>query len=294
MFSMHKQSSIKTLRKNISAQKNVPEKNRLKKREWLSIFLTALSIIGAILTLIGYGVAASIDTTFEISHETLFSSPFELLELSTWAILNLFNENSPKLIFAKLYAEYLPIGAAISLCFIAIWIIMIFSKEQKRMILPIKKWVPSWVIIPFTRISISESKKTLLYRGIAYATVILFTTPISIILGFFAIICCAALFMFVSIIGFGSGQQHINQYVIAPKLCAPLRNREIRLQEISNKIKITESFAKCISISTDRRNHWEGRVVFATSSAIILFDPQTGSVKRIPIKDTVIEVIDHL
>lgn len=118
--------------------------------------------------------------------------------------------------------------------------------------------------------------------------------PLISMVVFFILIVPPSLLVFAPFIGMATGAEHIRQNVIVPRSCAPLKTRAIRLQKKTSLTKSTEYFVTCVSVSSDRRLLGRGRVAFSTSSAIILYDPASGAVVRVPTKDAVIEIIDHL
>ncbi|MGJ7583619.1 hypothetical protein ACSFA3_26040, partial [Variovorax sp. RHLX14] len=93
-----------------------------------------------------------------------------------------------------------------------------------------------------------------------------------------------------------AGEVHIDQFVVAPKNCVSVINREGRLERKSKPDQTSgEIGAQCVSVKfTEGDVQVKGRVVFALSKTLILYDPETGAVKRVPTENAVVEVVSTL
>lgn len=263
------------------------------KMEWLGIFLTIASIVSTLLALVGYGVAISIDNIFGISHETLFSSSFELIELSVWGITIIFidlSENFFWEIYRTTFYGILPVVVI----FLVIVLLGTVILKNKKSILIVKKLNFRKFINLFKNPDPHDSTGILFFKWIFYSLIFLITSPLIFILIILFVIYFTSVFSTVSIMGMAAGERHIKQYVIGPDSCTPLRSKEQHLAIKKRQAGKLVDYAKCVTVSTYRGIHESGRVVFATSSAIVLFNPITGSVRRVPIKDAIIEVVDKL
>ncbi|HAV37324.1 MAG TPA: hypothetical protein DCX52_13400 [Massilia sp.] len=94
-------------------------------------------------------------------------------------------------------------------------------------------------------------------------------------------------------LGMFAGERYIAEYVVGPAHCAPARTRLERLEPAPRKGKV-HKHANCVRIRTERGLCQQGRVVFATTSAILLFDPATGHLSRVPTKGAVIDTLARL
>lgn len=103
MTTKKKKISDFSVKKRSSQRGNKASKVRLTKGWTIGFFLTVLSILGTFLTLVGFGVATAASDIFGMPHESLFGSPFELLELSAWAVQQFFIGMEKDLIWSQLY-----------------------------------------------------------------------------------------------------------------------------------------------------------------------------------------------
>lgn len=264
--------------------------------EWLGKAVTLLSLLGVVLTLIGYGVALSVEERFNMPHAALFGSTFELLELSVWAVLQFLNNLPAALVMSKLYWAGL-LGVWIpALILLASWIgIVLFVKRQRSNVSEGKFSTYIRILIKPPSFK-TESKRMLLGRGVAYALLFLASAPLFFIFWVMLLVAVIVIFTFAPIVGLAAGQAHIGDYVVGPSACTSLLNRDAR--RVSDKTRTQADkdvkTATCISVTKDDKPLGRGRVVFATSEAVVLYDPVSGVVRRVPIKDAVVEVMDSL
>ena len=78
----------------------------------------------------------------------------------------------------------------------------------------------------------------------------------------------------------------------------PIRKREARMQiqppQQTNVSNSKPKAATCVTVKKEGGEEHRGRVVFATFNAVVLYDPDTGSVRRVSTDGASIEVIDKL
>ena len=99
-----------------------------------------------------------------------------------------------------------------------------------------------------------------------------------------------------------AGQAHIRDYVVKPDHCVALMDRPTRMARYEQKAQAREekndkeapAAALCVRVIVGDSDRHEGRVVFATSSSVVLYDPRTGDVRRVPLSDGVMEVVPDL
>lgn len=268
----------------------------MKKREALILILTSISLISALLALMGYGVAISVDQ-FGVGYETLFSSPFELIELAPWAILHIF-EQMTATDFVKLYWELaiqlLPTFAIvfaivmlITSLFLALWKKEKVIKEIKRKIERRKLWILS-------RPAKKDSLFSLLAKMALFISAISASIPALFIAGFYSVMVAIAFLALIPSIGLTAGNDHIKNDVLLPTACSPLRNSATRLAKPTKNSPKKKNFATCIRVKNGKTIDERGRLIFSTSNAVILFNPETGLATRIPTRDAVIETVGSL
>jgi hypothetical protein len=117
--------------------------------------------------------------------------------------------------------------------------------------------------------------------------------PASMLMLMFSIFFGCVLLALMPMVGMAAGTEHIVQNVIGPKDCAPLRTRDQRLplRQLTRSSGAIGRYATCVAVIKEGKRVDQGRVVFATSEGILLFSPDTGSVRRVPTKDAAIEVV---
>jgi hypothetical protein len=266
------------------------QKKSTSKRELLSFSLTVLSLLGTALTLVGYGVALSVDQ-FGIPPESLFSSPFEIISLSVWGVLQFFTSVS-KISFLAYYrdvlSQLLPILVG---GFIAIGSVYFFARLQPHVerIRQRRPRLAKYVAPPKRE----DGPAIFSLKLLAYFLLFWLTLP-ALYLGTAVLFTVTSFLLAMApYMGIAAGNAHIKKDVLAPTACLPLYTREQRLNP-DPKVHPT-SYANCISIKTDRmQQDLRGRVIFTTSSSVVLFDPDTGIATRMMIKDATIQAIDSL
>lgn len=304
--SRHKRINFKIKKLNQPQSKKLLEKpTALRKREMPVLIIATFSVIGILLYLIGYGVALSAEDTFRTPYSSLFSSSLELVELSVWAIVIFIDKTISLFKPGDLFVIALYKTWSMPAIMIFLWGIVVVCIKVARMNLrPVAK-IKTMTKRRWRQFYASYHWVILLIKGIVPITgawilgcaVLAFFTTVIIILCFFL--------MSIPTAGLNAGSKYLYDYVVNPKSCAPVSNRVERIkaweakQKNSGKSKTpSEIYATCLRIrsnkSPDPKEYGSGRLVFSTSSAVILFDPNTGAAWRVSTKDAVIEVIDKL
>ncbi|MCE3607932.1 hypothetical protein LXA47_30655, partial [Massilia sp. P8910] len=205
----------------------------------------AISILGTVFTLVGYGVAVSVDSSFDIPHQSLYSSAIELLSLSVWGVLEIFNAsshldflNNYVIILRQLLPAFLVAFATIAayVIYLKYW----HSRPSSRRSLP--HWLERVLATP----SATDSSSTLIFKFSALASAILVSLPLLIL----AVIICAifsvAVLAIPSTLGIAAGSAHIKEYVVGPVRCAPLIDRKSRMAPRPPVVKNPEKLATCL------------------------------------------------
>lgn len=264
-----------------------------KKSEYLSLCVLLLSLFGTFLSLLGYGVSLSLGEV-GIPPESVFTSPFEVIGLSIWAVLQFFSNLdiaqfwSPKtyaILLTQLWSLpiFLCIGFGIA---ILTWKIegryASFKVRHPRLV--------RWSSLP----NKNDGTITIYAKGAAGSLFLWLVTPAVLLLPCFMLVAIPVLLSSIPILGYNAGRLHIDKDVIKPRVCSPIKTHEQRMKR-TEKVKSSTDYATCVVVKTDRMpDGVRGRVVFNTSSSIVLFDPLTGTATRIPIRDTIIQTIDTL
>ncbi|MDH6171006.1 hypothetical protein M2282_006186 [Variovorax boronicumulans] len=126
---------------------------------------------------------------------------------------------------------------------------------------------------------------------LAAPLVVMPVTTLAIVIGLMSM---AALLSIVPMAGLQAGQAHIDDWVVGPSICSPLKSRGTRLQAQPpvNDGKPKTKVSTCITVKKTDGTEYRGRVVFATFNAIVLYNPEAGSVRRVSTDGASVEVID--
>lgn len=243
----------------------------------------ALTTITGVLALLGYGVSLALETMFGIPHATIFESSFELLDLASIAVM----QSLPAIIealgkwatYEDIYKRALPI---LSVFFVA-WLIFAgllwWKNSRKDTKSKADKAKP-------------EKKLAVIYRYLPVFLLILLS-PLVSIAGVVLVAAFLIILSIVPIIGLVAANSYLNDTVIQPKHCNPLIGLEERRKPAVKKAEKGGYGAQCIVITKDGKPVASGRIVFATSKAIILYSPN-GGVTRASLGDSIIEVVADL
>jgi len=260
----------------------------------LTIFLSVSSVTVIVLALLGYGVALSAEARFGIPHSVIFNSTSDLLTLGGWAVIQML------LIFGKLseWGFYVSIwetswpATKIALSMMAVLIVLGGIAFAAQYLL--RRW--RWLHKTVEQVRGSTQKKLIAIAGflifvLAAPFVVMPVTTLVTVIG---LMFMASLLSIVPIAGLQAGKAHIDDWVVGPSICAPLKSRDTRLQppvkDGSPKVKVST----CVTVKKTSGTEYRGRVVFATFNAIVLYNPEVGSVRRVSTEDASIEVIDTL
>jgi hypothetical protein len=110
-----------------------------------------------------------------------------------------------------------------------------------------------------------------------------------------ALMTAVVLIATVPMLGMQLGENHFREYVIGPTNWAPVRTGDTLLKNWSAPRKKTDpaqSESACVELVKDGEKVGSGRVVVATSNAIILFDPASGITRRVPIGELTVVPTD--
>ncbi|QOF78279.1 hypothetical protein [Variovorax sp. 38R] len=264
--------------------------------------LTTISFLGVLLALLGYGVALSAEGRFGMPRAQLIDSTMDMLDLSTWVILQIVSKGLEAFSSFSLYGQVLKSTIPAAIILLVAWPVfaVFLSRRGKRAGRDTASDTSS-----STSNSDNKAPSFLIaLKQTWWLPVGIVVTPFAMLAGVAIIILMAVALTFVPVLGMTAGEAHIDRYVVAPKGCDPVRNRYQRLirpqwpDEATTKEEATKeeaTTAQCVSIKfTEGDTEIRGRVVFALSKAVILYDPKTGAVKRVPTESAIVEVISSL
>lgn len=257
--------------------------------------LATVSFLGVLLALLGYGVALAAEGRFGMPRAQLIDSTMDMLDLSTWAVLRLVSTGFAAFASLTLYYKLLIAMIPSAILLVLGWILAagLLSWRSKRrqkaasappsVSKPNDKAFSFWVALGRTW----------------WIPASIIVTPILTLLGLAALIGAVTVLAIVPVLGMSAGEAHIDEYVVGPERCVSVKNQAERkaalLQSDDTSKKEQTAGAQCVSIKfTEGDTEIRGRVVFALSKAVILYDPKTGSVKRVPTESAIVEVISSL
>ncbi|MCO4856499.1 hypothetical protein MKD49_08400 [Herbaspirillum sp. WGmk3] len=264
-------------------------------KDTLSLLALFLSVLATVLSFTGYGVALATNIVFSIPHEPIFQSTFELLELSVWAVTSLYSK-AGEISFKSTYITLLSESIFGGLILLASWFITygiiklpsVRSASAKKLdSLKRKILVPPSEKVPF--------RIVVLQGLLGFATYVV-AMPLIVTFLLYLFLTLTFIMPIISLIGEAAAERHLKEYVIEPTRCQPLQGRIERIDTFNEKAKkkSNEKVALCLSIKLPREIEFQGREAVTTSSSIVLFDPDTGKVQRIPLRNAIIETVGEL
>ncbi|MFA7293582.1 MAG: hypothetical protein WC023_15190 [Rhodocyclaceae bacterium] len=254
---------------------------------WVTVSAVAISAGTVILMLLGYGVSLAVEGKFGIPHATVFESGFELLDLASIVFFQLIPALGKLLgtwqTYHDAYEHLVPLLVVMGVAWagFALWGLRhrIYLKSHGN-----ERAKPTEI----------ERRRSYVLKHSAMLLFIGFS-PLFSLFGVFLIqVVMVALFM-VPYVGYVAGNAYIDEQILKPDICMPLidlKQRRSGSQSSNTANTASQTVAQCVSV---RKGDViaEGRVVFATSKAIVLYRPD-GFVQRLPLLDSVIEVVPSL
>lgn len=264
-----------------------PERRRT--RDYILVIAAVLSLLATFLTLVGYGLALSI-LQFNLPHETLFGSTLDLLDLSCWMVLYFFEGFFRMSLLEEAVGYLISLWWTVPLLFLALFSYGLYLKYRSHVPYPAPRKTNWTDRFRFRR---EASVRTLALQIGAYSLAVPAMFVVLSVLGATAIVFAALLLANAPMIGMSAGERYIREYVVEPEQCAAPRARLDRIEPLP-KTEKSAKLANCVQVRNERGLCEQGRVVFATTSAIVLFDPATGQASRVPTKDAVIATLAAL
>ncbi len=264
---------------------------------WLGAVLAIGSAVGLLLALLGYGVALSVQNTFGLPHASLFGSSLDLFSLGSWAIAQGVPSLTTLAFYTQTWARMWPLVRDAW-----IYVSVLFVLGSVGLLLRAK----ALSVVRYLRDRNAKGRFRHFLRerpGLQNAVIIvlswaltLVSIPAGLAIGILAIgVACVAVAL-VPIAGLYAGEAHIKDWVIRPTACLSTKTRVERLtQPSSNPSPSTKIYvADCVAVMRADGKTEKGRLVFAASGAVVLYDPQAATVRRVPTDGAVIEAIGDL
>ncbi|WP_241083655.1 hypothetical protein [Achromobacter xylosoxidans] len=256
---------------------------------FLVVGIPAGVVVGGVtLSLLGYGAAWAIETTFGVPREMTYGSTLDLLNLASLAILGW--TEALNLVYVSIYFKEFALalmgfGAALT-------VLIIFLKNKKEdlkggdvdlngkkrsednRVWKAVKRVLGWIgkerfsLLPFVALTLAPWFSVFILMSVVF------------------------LFALIPVMGHEAAAKQLREWVVAAEYCAPLSTREERLApKIREEMVAPESkkyrITTCVSVWKNGVALWEGRHVASTEKHTIIFDPSNGQVGVIPLDGVV-------
>jgi hypothetical protein len=262
-------------------------KPQIRQRDWSKLFAIAASFVGAttiILALVGFGVALSAETQLNVPYASIFSSTSELIALSAIAFSRYIVVVSSWTLIRETLMKSLTMSASLALFMFVLWLTLCAFHK------PVSSAAQRWRARFQVAIAVQASERGKL-RWLAEAAflslLVLVIQPLLMLGSLFVVIAFILIVSMAPLLGVTAGKSYIKKYVLAPRYCigAPLATAA------------KEDRATCLTIRTKELGTFSGRLVFATSSVAVLYnpaDPNGVRVRRVPISEAVLDLEKEL
>ncbi len=265
----------------------------------LTVFLSISSAAVIVLSLLGYGVALSVETKFGIPHAVVFNSTTDLLTLGSWAVIQMLNYLSKLSEWGFYLAIWEMSWPATKIALMFSMAILVIGALALAVPALLRRWTGLNDSVKQLREFASTHRKVSVIVAVPLFILgtPLLAMPLALLVILVGLVLLACFLSIIPIAGIQAGSAHIDDWVVGPTICAPLMARDTRLQPRpaskqgeNSKVKATT----CVSVKKAEGPEHRGRVVFATFNAVVLYDPATGSVRRVATDGASIEVVDKL
>lgn len=267
---------------------------------WLGVVLALASTAGIVLALLGYGVALAVQGTLGVPHATLFSSTIDLFNLGGWAVAQVFSGTSQPgtwSFVAEVWQRLSPmIGRIWNTSLFVVPLFFGFVALRWGTTRAMKSASAQRIRSELRKSTDSRTwfKALLMYS--AFVALITLAAPALVIFGFALLVVLSTALALAPIAGLSAGEVHIRNWVVEPKVCI---SRQQRIDTLMRppEAKVVGKRARgadCVAVIRGDGKIEKGRLVFATTGAVVLYDPTGNSVRRVPTEGAVVEAIDSL
>lgn len=262
----------------------------------LKLAASTVASLTLILVLLGFGVSLAVESKLALPHSSLYESSVELLDLGSVAVI----ETLPKLFenigkigtyiemvagaWHSLWGAILMYAIVIALVFTLKYVVKIDIKAHHEK----------------AKAFLAEGGKHGFLARAGLFLIFLLASSFSPIFLYFGFAFAMALLAFVPMIGWLAGMAYIDEVAINNRGCSPLPSVQYYQAQkaAQNTQKSTEpkkqpETTQCVKVLKNHDEIASGRLVLSTSKMVILYLP-SGIAQRVPIGDSVIQVIDEL
>lgn len=251
---------------------------------WLKLF----ALIGAIISLLGYGVVTGLASSINLDHGSMLGGPFELLSL-VWPGVLLMVTSIDRIDFlsvlGKSCLQAFPVALVV---FVVVVLSSIVMRYKGRLPKIDRAWFKAKVV-PGENETVRTASRKALFLSISSFTAVTFATLVGFV-GIFGVLLCL---LTIPVVGFSAGQAYFNEYILKPKKCVSIVPGSVRLKPRKNGN--SETGVTCALVkSTDKDKPYQthGRVVLSSPGYMLMYHFDTGVGERIPVAGLVIQSID--
>lgn len=289
---------------------------------WGAVVTVLVPLSTLALVLLGYGYTLAVQSIFGIDAALVASSLPEYLQLSSHVVVHLLTAVAEAVqrrqTYERLYADsvlWLAVGAAFWVVFFLVWLprawwarevkrLSMFGERKLLSSLPqLASWISparGWIDWALERLAITFHflirAPRALWWALASLALILGWPVITLGLAIAAVFVIGYLFGLLPLVGYGVGYSALQKWIVAPAECVAVRSRDqILVDQLplpSETVLVTG--ANCVCLERAGKEIARGRLVVATTEAVILFDPMTGRTQRITVGDAIIRPVSSL
>lgn len=318
----------------MSSDQAMPTQSKPRAGGWL----TGIKITGfmfVFLCLVGLGVGLGVENFFGMPFATVYKNPFDLLQLSLWAIhhavLKVRTDFSE--VFASITPDMLPpwwkVLLLVMFCGVLLELAMRSRGARKRLearldkTAHLPKFVKSIVVwaldsiqwfVSIRRIG-SEKVGVATLRWALYALVVYPLVATFFVLVYVSthVFWAVTLFFIASVpvVSMKAAEQEIYRKVVVPSACFSILTEagyhdahKLAEKKIAEKKENTSQAkeqpaaastkAECVVVRHNGNLEAAGRVVFSSSSAMVIYNSDFRSVKRVELSGNTVEMVSSL
>lgn len=289
---------------------------------WGGVLTVLVPLSTLALVLLGYGYTLAVQAVFGIDAALVADSVPDYVRLSTHVVVHFVagvSEASRRWeTYERLYVDMWPqllLGATAWVLFFVLWLprawwgqrFAALNEAGKRVASAYRRWEPPWLNPVRAKLAgalsflatplqwLARAPRTVWW---AIGSLALFVgwPLVSLALAVLAVMLVGFVFSLLPWIGYEVGKSSLQQWVVEPAECVSVRSRAQRLVESLRLPEGTRNVAgvECVCLEKDGKEIAHGRLVASTAEAVILFDPLTGVVQRIPVGDAQVRAIQTL
>lgn len=276
-------------------------KRRPQRSAWtLPVNLGAgVSLASLCLALLGYGYALAVESTFGIQESLFADGALDYVRLSSLVVAFAISALSDSLTSSAFYASLYDRFGLCAWAATVLWAVALLALQGSRW----QRWLLTSTVATVRRLSqhsMVRGMVTAVGRGwmackwglVSLAAIWALLPAVGLVL--LALLCVpAVLVAAVPLLGYEAGNRSLQQWVVEPEVCLQPRSRDQRMgQGRVARAKASPPEAPkikgvaCLAIRENGRQEVvQGRLVVATAQWAVLFDPTSGSVKRVAVQN---------